>query len=363
MRKAGGSAILKIYDHWLRENNCFKYDTIKLSIAGMRRGVALQPNHNVSVLARGPCANTNILHNEFNVIDGIALSSVLPRTDRRRNGVNISFFTTFRNPLHRLCSQAFFGSADIAYSAYKSVGASVCSEVIPRPDIVHLYKNCPHLRRHSRWNCSCMITAYQEAISKLRSTPALWYEWMDVKPSYVSGDHYIANYYTKRLMGLEQLRRENSSMAVDTARWCLARDMHCPAGTDDYNVLSTLVVGTAIASKDTDFVNATQVLEVSKRLVSEQLDFILVGEEQVSVGATIAAIKSSMFGVYAPSPDYFRSRVNEGHLSVMNVSYDSLIPAPVLSRMREENALDIALYEHAVRVFRERTHSEGWEAP
>eukprot|EP00607_Mallomonas_marina_P007850 CAMPEP_0182418950 /NCGR_PEP_ID=MMETSP1167-20130531/3333_1 /TAXON_ID=2988 /ORGANISM="Mallomonas Sp, Strain CCMP3275" /LENGTH=85 /DNA_ID=CAMNT_0024593457 /DNA_START=56 /DNA_END=313 /DNA_ORIENTATION=- len=82
--------------------------------------------------------------------------------------------------------------------------------------------------------------------------------------------------------------------------------------------------------------------------------------EQFGSTRFINAIHSAFLGQHHLNITEF-GVVNSGLVTSMGMKCTDLIPTEVLQRMKEENAMDIELYEYAVKIFEERAKIEGWD--
>jgi len=205
--------------------------------------------------------------------------------------------------------------------------------------------------------CDCFYNAWNQTIHTLSTSEEIWEEWM--QPTLGLHDQYISNYYIRRLLGYrgDDSSHSNMKLAVDClhARAHRHNTTHC--SLDNRFILHSVM---AASSQDPNIysLNITAGLEVSKRLLREQFDFILIDDFDSPI--TKKALTAAMFGKYTEMSSF--GEANAGLMTNVGTNdYNDIMPPTILEKMRRENAADIALYEYAVELFGNRAREEGWD--
>eukprot|EP01041_Mallomonas_annulata_P005039 gene5039-10096_t len=314
MRKAGGTLILDTMGKWMRTHGCFSDPHENVKVQGIRNGISLQPYPKMKITFPTLCPYVNIIHEEFGCLNAVRFLQILPRHERKH--LNITFFTTLRDPIERIVSQAFNGKKDIGFATLNST----------------------------------------EAIELLKTNEKIWLGWMG-RNIFGFGDQYMPNYYVKRLagVGLKLDPPETFQAGLN----CISHPEKCQHESS-YDILRKIFRGYRKLPSIHELPISDENIQLSKEVLRTQFEFIIM--EQFSTNRTRNAIRSAFFGTY----DFFNplhlQRKNSGIGTLLGLhSYSSLVPPVVLKKLREENAGDIELYDYALKLFDQRAIEEGWD--
>lgn len=305
-----------------------------------------------------------------------------------------------RHPILRIISQFFYGG----YGAQIITDSIINSCKVAREglNLGRLIERCTearnygsrldhvvHANGHSTFiNCTCIFIAESNAIYNTKQNETVWLNW--INPNAVGFlDLYMDNYYVKRLVGgdigkvkpkktyYNNVNKDllldlwsNNSLPLDIINNFynisnINNKNNTKAGTENYNALSDIFGGTC---RDVQFHNATKSMLKSAMTLLDNYFHILLLELFNTNEAHIMLNK--LLGGKAISKNYFnKADSNSGVLSRINgiVHYNDLnkllniteyalnyMPLHILNILNEQNALDIELFAHAIKVYQKQ---------
>jgi hypothetical protein len=171
-------------------------------------------------------------------------------------------------------------------------------------------------------------------------------------------DRAMTNYNIKRLVGSYETEKPKTTSyqmrALQPAVDCLRHpDEICSHKGD---VLERLGCSTGCSKT---LSNTTAALEIAKRVLNEQFDFILFERmhDEYSVQLLSRILQE-------PSPDVVRAALriekNVGPYNTTRTGKAQLLPPEFLEYIRKDNAADLELYEYAKELFAARARDEQW---
>jgi hypothetical protein len=160
MRKAGGTSMIDNLDLWLKSLECLKPNQ-HFTVLGVRNGITYKQHSPETTL----CHNINIIHNEFRCVNAEhIIHTIAPRHERTSN---IKFFTTFRHPIARLISQAFYADC-FASRRVKDFIAKKCGVRTENKD--------------------CKREASLLALESIRQDDEAWFNWTKSSQGFGDGN-------------------------------------------------------------------------------------------------------------------------------------------------------------------------------
>ena len=362
MRKAGGSLALQIFDDWMRQHDCFRGDDDRVSYVGVQEGIGhirISWEQNASLTTVPAfCIGVNIFHEEYGCIDGTLLLSILPSREQMRR-LNFTLFTTFRDPIERIGSQAFYFDGVYQVPMLEIFNNYPLSMKIDgKYKLIRAMNAC---RENATIPyCHDLSRAFNETLLMLQSSPELWFNWME---NVTFMDGYMPNYYTHRLTG----HHISSNGEIRQAANCLQNPHSCQNLNHHSSTLSAIFTSKSFEryAPNEEFAQyrlpiSDRTMHTAKRLLKDHFDFVIM--EYFNTSATRNAIRYALFDNYNMSAKLSQSRPNRGLIAELSdMKYRDLMPPTVLQRLLRENAADIALYKYAVGLFRRRARAERWD--
>ena len=187
MRKSGGTSINNVLNKWMLLMNCSDkdYDAIYLDV---KSGLVYSQDKRKNMTK---CSNLNIIESEFNCCNSqFMLKHFVPAYKRKSN---FKLLTTFRHPISRIVSQAFYGG--FADKLLRRNIHDYCAAQNMTDFVQYHIATC---MSNPNANCDCIVHAYQDTLNTIKSNNnTLWFEWMKSNKGF--NDDYNTNYFIKRL--------------------------------------------------------------------------------------------------------------------------------------------------------------------
>lgn len=349
LRKAGGTSVLHLLRQWLKRHGCDNEDDYGrvwgwTKTFGVYEGVYRRAESQRRTPQTKICPTVDVRHAEYACIHG-RLALHLPQRLERRF-VPFSLFTVIRNPIDRLISQAFYTGEK---SAHKYIVNRMHAECGAGHEMA-----CGDPR--NKQICDCMRRAQELALANLKTNETFWFTWYHHKQGF--RDRAMTNYYIKRLAGdydTEQFESlQNGISELQPALHCLMHpEEDCRHAVELIDVLGC----TTACAKSLN--NTSEALEIAKRVLTEQFDFILF--EKINDDFAVHVLSRVL---QEPSPAFVREALkvekNVGLYNITRTDKSHLLPAAFLEYIKRDNAADLQLYDYACAVYTERAASEEW---
>jgi hypothetical protein len=365
---------------WVAENdNMLRY--------GWSNGEVLKTKAvSLKVAAPAACPHLTVVHNEVDCVDGENLMAqpsarLLPPLSQKKPAAlpstgalppRLVFFTTLRDPIERIGSQAFY---------VNGIGREIVHQFVLEMCGPHATVPCQRqdtpMEDGSKTEalCECTERAVAAAHAKLASSPELWLRWMNSsKPQHWQTDFYSRNYYIRRLTSgphpiHEGLGPLDVCMRDPSQCWRLSPEQVDAGALRQLGWYCFCNEHTTHEPSDYD-----AALQLAKAVLRDQFEFLITERmEQPETEAVLRRVLGSKFRL----PGALRTNVAkvftrtggdqihentttkgaEEHSSAPGAeerSYTDLIPPSVLSLLRRENSHDLELYRFAVELFEAR---------
>ena len=300
------------------------------------------------------CRNIEFRHYEYSCLHGPSIDMLPPLHDRPP--AHFSLLTILRNPIERHASQFFFVGPGEKYVSRRN------KEMCHSPNSTET-SHCVRAAKHTSECAVCLKQSTEVALLELEQNESVWLSWMTNADDYGFGERYMPNYYVHRFTSGTN---PSSRRAIDSnvALNCFKNNSATCKG-DSIDVLSNIALAEYCVWRDR---NMEDSLKLSKKILTEQFDFLIL-EMMKEYRQVTADVISKIFDAnYAksistkdekkslnrkPQPGLMR-RTNKTIDTTSGLYYQSKMPPAVLRKMREQNSLDIDLYEYAVKLFRKR---------
>ena len=373
MRKAGGTHLLSIFDQVLRQHNCTDATEI-VGTSGVQAGIPLdmlrKRNYtNVKV----KCPNVNMIHIEMTCMQGDEIIR-LPKRDEMRNK-HFSLFTTLRDPIERIGSQANYGKHSVGFIVMNDYLQMYCSQFYKKAVENFVYENILCTANPQWQQCKCYREALSRAKNNIATNESVWFKWIHGTTGF--DDRYMPNYYTKRLVGSFNEFSKKMNKKTSNSINCFNQGQ-CFAG-NGYVTMSNILKTNDFCPLYYDKNETVIALNMAKKLLRNHYDFIL--QERFNDTACLAALKQALHinvtldsgsmgrvdnqGMTTGARDTNHRRLLPSSLASLSLSpssssYRNSIPPNALKYLQGDNAADIELYNFAVDEFDRRSKREGW---
>jgi hypothetical protein len=372
MRKSGGTLFLRLLQEWFMASACVaKKDKTankkchtnpskgmicdeSTPFGGVHDGVYhTQKRENIEIAKS--CRNREFRHYEYSCLHASSVASLPPINSRITN--SFSLFTIMRSPLERHASQFFYVGPGERHVS--KVNVEMCN----RETTV-----CKGSGTKSKACTECMKSSTSVAMLELEKNETLWMDWITNSDAFGFGEGYMPNYYIHRLSsGAPPSNQKSADRAVAMTCFALG-DKSC--AWDTLDVLSHVALAEHCVATNR---NMTESLELSKQILHDQFDFLILELMSSNEQDSTVQVLSRVFDVpYAktisaaqgkdrgnpinrkPQPGLGVKRTNSSSSTATGEYYQNKMPKSVLELMKEQNALDIELYEYALDLFRKR---------
>ena len=384
MRKSGGSSVAEMIKNWMIDQRCvnstWASENNNMIRYGWSRGRSFQKNVDpatIPAVGAETCPHFTLLHDEVDCVNGVELlasatSRVLPPLStaapralvRGQQQPRMVYFTTLRDPIERIGSQAFYYNG-VGTETIKVTARSMCNNV---KDGVGLCKQRPE-----NLVCPCVEKAKVVAMTQLKSEPQMWFKWFNnISPTNWQSDRYARNYYIRRLMGVPRLDVAKPGPAP--LGGCVHNPLKCPhipaarTGAQALRTYGHHIYCHSDRTEPLEAVDWDAALQRAKDVLRDHFELVIT--ERMS-GDAAKVVLQRVFG-----PDFLsaqaqtsvlrvnnqdaisfntsRSQTGKGSAAAESRSYTSFMPESVVAYLQKENAADIELYRYAVELFEAR---------
>lgn len=374
MRKAGGTHILHLIEEWLKNRKCLNTPEV-LTHHGVNKGEIDFYLDGYTAPQSLRCPHVDVVHIEFGCLAMQAIDTIPRRNERQFS--QLSLFTSFRHPLQRIISQAYYerglGSFYIRRQIQRSCESGYDDRVL---------SNCLKGGSFASTNhpdCGCYVATYNEARHTLRTNTTMWYEWFKLKGV---GDMYMDNYYIKRLVTLEPAIPANTTLTQINKK-CITKDTESSMNTSNLRVrapnagmnptkrdcehLDGFALLQNISShahcrypKRASEYDVALALQRAKYYLDHVFDFIIL--EHIHEEATKAVFEKLFFEeeqslhihrVDNKSTNSFHNDTTVTNNSTLYIPTEYM-PQEIVDFLLVDNKEDIELYNYAVELFYDR---------
>ena len=330
MRKAGGTHLLSVLNQVIRQHNCTDSTEI-VGTSGVQAGIPLdmlkKRNYtNVKV----KCPNVNMIHIEMSCMRGDDIIQ-LPRRDEMRNK-HFSLFTTLRDPIERIGSQANYGKHSVGFIVMNDYLQMYCSQFYKRVVDNFVYENILCGANPGWPQCHCYKEALSKAKDNIATNESVWLKWIHGAIGF--DDRYMPNYYTKRLVGSFSEFKKKINKKTANSIDCFKQGQ-CFTENGYMTMVNILKVNDLCPLYYEK--NETEVaLKMAKTLLANHYDFIL--QERFNDTASLAAFRQALHISFMPTSGLMGIVDNRGittgsrdtdHRRLVSSSISSHISAPL----------------------------------
>ena len=373
MRKAGGTHLLNIFNQVVQQHNCTDSTEI-VGTSGVQAGIPLdmiKKRNYTNIKVR--CPNVNMIHIEMSCMRGNDIIQ-LPQRDEMRNKP-FSLFTTLRDPIERIGSQANYGKNSVGFIVMNDYLQMYCSQFYKKVVDNFVYENILCAANPGWPQCYCYKEALSKAKNNIATNESIWLKW--IHGSIGFDDKYMPNYYTKRLVGsFSEFRKKMNKRTFNSLHCFKQRKCFSENG---YMTMVDILKINDYCPLYYDKNETAVALEMAKKLLANHYDFIL--QERFNDTASLAAFRHALHISFTPksglmdkidnqgmttgSRDINHRRLSSSHLTSLSLSastssYRNSIPPNILKYLQRDNAADIELYNFAADEFDRRSKIEGW---
>lgn len=304
------------------------------------------------------CHNIEFRHYEYSCLHGPSIELLPPLLERPP--AHFSLFTILRNPIERHASQFFFVGPGEKYVNRRNMDMCHSSNSTETSD-------CVRVARTTSRCAACLKRSTDLALSELEQNEDVWLSWMRNSEDYGFGERYMPNYYVHRISSGANPSPRRTVDAQEALNCFKNNSTRCKG--DSIDVLSNIALAEYCHHSDR---NMTESLKLSKKLLAEQFDFLIleaIKQDRHITAEVIGKIFDTNYAKSISSKDEKKSlnkkpqpglmrRTNRSIDTTSGYYYQDKMPPAVLQLMKEQNDLDIELYDFAVSLFRQR-HCRG----
>ena len=321
MRKSGGTHINHILSEFMYEHGCMLTgkDVVveqKVGVRGIRGGVPLDmidPKFHLNYTKHPlKCPDINYIHEEMMSFHGMYYLQMNVPVRGKRKDKAFSLFTTIRDPIERIGSQAFYGKFSVARTTVNDVirnsNDSMCDYYLKLQKTKQGFNPIAEAEICSAKNtgtrlvaCNCFNKAMNETKEIIRTNETVWFNWIKNVVGYQ--DEYMPNYFVKRLVATTSGAKypKMFSRQFNHSRYCIITG-NC-TNEDQYDILSGIFQTTPGVGYDRSHSDDEQeydvniALNISKALLRNHFDFIIMDyfSEPRSTIALSRALHSSLY--------------------------------------------------------------------